>query len=391
MTLKVLFWIFLLIIAYAYLIYTILLVVFAGIRHLVGKLPTYSEDYEPEVTLFVPAYNEIDCIEQKIKNSFQLDYPPDKIRFLWVTDGSDDGSPELLRQYENVEVLHQEKRLGKINAMNRGMKYITTPIVVFSDANTDLNKNAIREIVNLFSNDKVGCVAGEKRIYVDEKEKAVSAGEGIYWLYESFIKRMESSLGSALGAVGELFAIRTALYKDVEEDTILDDFIISLRIAENRYLIKYAPDAYACERASYSIKEELKRKIRIASGGFQTLTRLPELLNIFRYGLLSLQYFSHKVMRWTLVPLSFIMLFLTNLLIISSQTDSEKFYTIAFIVQVVFYAAAILGAIFRDYKTRLKFLFMPYYLVVMNYSILLGMIRFFTRKQTAIWEKAKRI
>jgi cellulose synthase/poly-beta-1,6-N-acetylglucosamine synthase-like glycosyltransferase len=390
MTLRVLFWIFLLIIAYAYLIYTILLMVFSGIRRLVGKLPSYLKDYEPEVTLFVPAYNEIECIEQKIENSFKLDYPTDKIRFLWVTDGSDDGSQELLRKYENVEVLHQEKRLGKINAMNRGMKYITTPIVVFSDANTDLNKNAIREIVNLFSDDKVGCVAGEKRIYVDEKEKAVSAGEGIYWLYESFIKRMESSLGSALGAVGELFAIRAELYKDVEEDTILDDFIISMRIAENRYLIKYAPGAYACERASYSIKEELKRKIRIASGGFQTLTRLPELLNFFRYGLLSLQYISHKVMRWTLVPLSFIMLFLTNLLIISSQTDAQKFYAIAFIVQVVFYAAAILGAILRDCKTRMKFLFMPYYLVVMNYSIILGMIRFFTRKQTAIWEKAKR-
>ena len=133
MTLKTLFWIFLLIIAYAYLVYTILLLILALIRRLVIRSQTYSEDYEPEVTLFIPAYNEIECIDQKINNSFQLDYPPDKIRFLWVTDGSDDGSPELLQKYHNVEVLHQDKRLGKINAMNRGMKYVKTPIVIFSD------------------------------------------------------------------------------------------------------------------------------------------------------------------------------------------------------------------------------------------------------------------
>jgi cellulose synthase/poly-beta-1,6-N-acetylglucosamine synthase-like glycosyltransferase len=390
MIFKLLFWIFLLIIVYTYLVYTILLLILAGIKCLIARLPSYSKDYEPEVTLFVPAYNELDCIEQKINNSFQLDYPPDKIRFLWVTDGSNDGSPELLKKYKNVDVLHQDKRLGKINAMNRGMKFISTPIVIFSDANTDLNREAIREIVKLFSNSKVGCVAGEKRIYIDEKEKAVSAGEGIYWLYESFIKKIESSLGSALGAVGELFAIRTELYKEVEEDTILDDFIISMRIAKEGSMIKYAPNAYASERASFSIKEELKRKIRIASGGFQALKRIPGLLNIFKYGLLSLQFFSHKVLRWTLVPLSFIIVFITNLLMILLHTGVEKFYLFAITVQIVFYFIAFLGSLLKDYKIRLKFLFIPYYLFVMNYSIIVGMIRFFTRKQTAIWEKAKR-
>jgi cellulose synthase/poly-beta-1,6-N-acetylglucosamine synthase-like glycosyltransferase len=390
MIFKLLFWIFLLIIVYTYLVYTILLLILAGIKCLIARLPSYSKDYEPEVTLFVPAYNELDCIEQKINNSFQLDYPPDKIRFLWVTDGSNDGSPELLKKYKNVDVLHQDKRLGKINAMNRGMKFISTPIVIFSDANTDLNREAIREIVKLFSNSKVGCVAGEKRIYIDEKEKAVSAGEGIYWLYESFIKKIESSLGSALGAVGELFAIRTELYKEVEEDTILDDFIISMRIAKEGSMIKYAPNAYASERASFSIKEELKRKIRIASGGFQALKRIPGLLNIFKYGLLSLQFFSHKVLRWTLVPLSFIIVFTTNLLMILLHTGVEKFYLFTITIQIVFYFIAFLGSLLKDYKIRLKFLFIPYYLFVMNYSIIVGMIRFFTRKQTAIWEKAKR-
>jgi cellulose synthase/poly-beta-1,6-N-acetylglucosamine synthase-like glycosyltransferase len=390
MTLKLLFWIFLFIIVYTYLVYTILLLVFTVIKLLIIKRQPYSEDYEPDVTLFIPAYNEINCIEQKIRNSFQLDYPPEKIRFLWVTDGSNDGSPELLKQYKNVEVLHQDKRQGKINAMNRGMKYIKSPIVIFSDANTDLNKEAIREIVRLFSNRRVGCVAGEKRIYVEEKEKAVSAGEGIYWLYESFIKRIESSLGSALGAVGELFAIRTELYNEVEEDTILDDFIISMRVAKEGKLIKYAPNAYACERASFSIREELKRKIRIASGGFQALKRIPGLLNIFKHGLLSLQFFSHKVLRWTLVPLSFIIVLVANVLITLLHPYAGRFYMITLIIQIVFYFFALLGSLLKDYRIRLKFLFIPYYLFVMNYSIIIGMYRYFTQKQSAIWEKAKR-
>ncbi len=390
MILKLTFWIFLFIIVYAYLIYTILLLIFAAIKRLINKRQMYSEDYEPDVTMFIPAYNELDCVQQKIENSFQLDYPPDKIRYLWVTDGSDDGSPELLSKFNNVEVLHQDQRLGKINAMNRGMKYVKSPIVIFSDANADLNKEAIREIVKLFSNENVGCVAGEKRIYIEEKEKAVSAGEGIYWLYESFIKRIESSIGSALGAVGELFAIRTELYKEVEEDTILDDFIISMRIAKKGKKIKYAPNAYASERASYSIKDELKRKIRIACGGFQALKRIPELLNIFKYSLLSFQFFSHKVLRWTLVPLSFIVVFIANLLIILLHPGAGQFYIISFAIQIIFYLFAIIGSFLRNYKIRFKFLFIPYYLFVMNYSIIVGMIRFFTTKQTAIWEKARR-
>lgn len=390
MTLKLLFWIFLAVIVYSYLLYTILLLIIAGIRKIFVRKQVYSDSYEPEVTLFIPAYNEYDCIEQKVFNSDQLDYPHDKLKFLWVTDGSDDGSEKLLRKYENVEVLHKIERKGKINAMNRGMKYVTTPIVVFSDANTDLNKNAIKEIVRYFSDERVGCVAGEKRIYADLKEKAVSAGEGFYWIYESFIKKIESWLGSALGAVGELFAIRTGLYKEVEEDTILDDFIISMRIAKTGRMIKYAPHAYASERASVSIKEELKRKIRIASGGFQSLTQIPELLNFLKYGLLSLQFFSHKVLRWTLVPVSFAGVFITNFLLIGYQQDTGILYKIAFAIQIFFYLAVIFGSLFKNYKTRVKLLFVPYYLFVMNYSIILGMLRFFTRKQTAVWEKVKR-
>ncbi|MBN2611285.1 MAG: glycosyltransferase family 2 protein [Bacteroidales bacterium] len=386
--LKILFWVFLFVIIYTYLVYTLILIILNFFNRLLSKKTVYTEDYLPDVTLFITAYNEKEYIEKKLKNSFELNYPKEKLFHLWVTDGSDDGSPEILRNHNIIEVLHQDERKGKTNAMNRGMQYVKTPIVVFSDANTDLNSEAIREIVKLFSNRRVGCVAGEKRIYSSDREKAVSSGEGIYWKYESYIKMLESSVNSTTGAVGELFAIRKELFSEVDEDMILDDFIISLKIAVKGYKLKYAPNAYACENASFSMKEEMKRKIRIASGSFQALTRIPELFNIFKHGLLSFQFISHKVLRWALVPLSFIMIFFTNLLMVLQ--GCEKMYVFFFLLQLLFYLTVTLGMVIKNKKISLKLLFVPYYLFMMNYSIVLGLIRFLSGKQPPAWEKAKR-
>lgn len=187
--------------------------------------------------------------------------------------------------------------------MNRGMRFVTTPLVVFSDANTLLSKDAIRRIVDLFADPTTGCVSGEKRIMTGQAESAAGAGEGIYWKYESTLKRWDAKLYSVVGAAGELFAVRTELFQEVEPDTLLDDFIVSLRIAMKGYTIQYDPEAYAMETSSANVKEELKRKIRISAGGIQSVVRLRALLNIFRYGVLSFQYISHRVLRWTLAPL----------------------------------------------------------------------------------------
>ena len=273
---RIIFWIMLFIVFYAYIGYGILLYVIIKIRRILGiaKMQEQIPDYEPEVTLFIAAYNEKDFVNEKIKNSRELDYPQNKLRMVWVTDGSDDGTPELLKQYEGVEVHHLPQRSGKIGAMNRGMKLVNTPVVIFCDANTLLGKESIRRIVTLFSNPKVGCVSGEKRIIGKEKDGAAGAGEGIYWKYESTLKKWDAELYSVVGAAGELFAIRTELYQEVEKDTLLDDFIISLRVAQNGFTIQYDPEAYAIETASANVKEELKRKIRISAGGIQSVVRL---------------------------------------------------------------------------------------------------------------------
>lgn len=391
--LKITFWILLFIIVYTYVGYGILLYIIIKIRRFfkIGNKAEIDSTYEPEVTLFIAAYNEKDYVEAKMKNSLELEYPKDKLNIVWVTDGSDDGTPDLLKGYPNTTVHHLDARNGKIGAMNRGMEFVKTPIVIFSDANTNLGNESIRRIVNLFSNPKVGCVSGEKRIVTKETDVASGAGEGIYWKYESALKKWDAELYSVVGAAGELFAIRTSLYRHVENDTLLDDFIISLRVAQDGYTIQYDPEAYAIETASANVKEELKRKVRISAGGIQSIVRLRSLLNIFKYGTLSFQYISHRVLRWSLTPLCLILLIpVLTVLAVNEGILDFGFYSVLFWLQLLFYAAALLGWFLENRETRVKILFIPYYFFIMNLSVVLGFFRYIKNSQSVNWERAKR-
>ena len=390
---EVIFWILLFILVYTYAGYAFILFFLLQVKKLIpGKTKSTLQNYEPHVCLFVTAFNEKDYIAQKVSNSFELDYPKEKVQYLWITDGSDDGTPEMLKNYDELEVYHSPERRGKMHAMNRGMKFVKAPVVIFSDTNTRLNKNAIREIVARFSDKKVGCVAGEKRIVEHDADAAAAAGEGLYWKYESWIKKMDAKLNSAVGAVGELFAIRRELFEEVETDTILDDFIISLRIAQKGYKIDYTPNAYAEETASLNVKEELKRKIRITAGGIQTMLRLKSLFNPFKFGLLSWQYFSHKVLRWTLAPFSLFLVFFLNFLIVWNNAVwfTPTIYTLLLYVQLLCYLLAAIGWFFENRKLHFKLIFIPYYFVSINYASVRGVFRFFRGKQSVNWEKSKR-
>lgn len=392
-TLEILFWVFLFIIFYSYLGYGILLFAIIKLRRILGlsKKKDDNKDFEPEVTLFVAAYNEKDYVDEKIKNSFSLNYPREKVKHVWVTDGSNDGTPDLLRKYVGVEVYHLDERGGKIGAMNRGMQFVKTPIVIFSDGNTNLGKESIREIVNLFADPKVGCVSGEKRIYSKDTDAAAGAGEGLYWKYESTLKKWDAELYSVVGAAGELFAIRTELWQEVEKDTLLDDFIISLRVAMAGYTIQYNPNAYAIETASANVKEELKRKIRISAGGIQSVIRLRSLLNIFKYGTLSFQYISHRVLRWTLTPLLLLLIIPINLILaMNAEFHTSNIYTLLFYGQIVFYVAALTGWFLENRSIKVKALFVPYYFFIMNLSVFLGFNRYLKGNQSVKWERAKR-
>ncbi|MBN2635927.1 MAG: glycosyltransferase family 2 protein [Prolixibacteraceae bacterium] len=394
MILNLLFWLLLFILFYTYVGYSLVLFTLLKLKKLFRKDKKMQTDpeYEPEVCLFVTAYNEKDFIQQKVENSFALHYPKEKIQYLWITDGSDDGTPELLKKFPELEVHHLPERKGKMHAMNRGVKFVKAPIIIFSDTNTILGRESIREIVIKFSNQKTGCVAGEKRIVNKQADVAAGAGEGLYWKFESWVKNMDAELNTAVGAVGELFAIRTELFEDVEEDTILDDFIISLRIAQKGYYIAYTPNAYAEESASLNVKEELKRKIRIAAGGVQTIFRLKRLLNPFKYGLLSWQYFSHKVLRWTFGPISLFLFLPVNFLIVLFRNEwlTLSIFTAIFYLQIICYFLAFIGWILENRHIRQKFLFVPYYFLSINYAAIKGIARFFKGKQSVNWERAKR-
>lgn len=321
-----------------------------------------------------------------------MEYPTEKLHLIWVTDGSDDGTPEYIKEkYPNIELYHKPERNGKIAAMNRGSHFVKTPIVIFSDANTMLGLESVRRIVNMFADPKVGCVSGEKRIYSKESDNAAGAGEGIYWKYESTLKRWDAELYSVVGAAGELFAVRTELFEEVEKDTLLDDFIVSLRIAMQGLKIQYDPEAYAIEDSSANVKEELKRKIRIAAGGIQSVIRLRALLNPFKYGVLSFQYISHRVLRWTLAPLSLLLILIFNVLLSSNEGfDYAQPFTIILGLQIVFYLMAMLGWFLENRNIKVKILYIPYYFFIMNYAVYRGFFRYMKGQQSVNWERAKR-
>lgn len=353
----------------------------------------------PDVTMVVPAYNELAYLPDKLQNCLGQDYPAQHLHLLFVTEGSTDGSAEYLAQRQatvpNLRILSGTERLGKVAAMNRAMHYVQTPLTVFTDANTELNPEAISRIVKRFVDGQVGAVTGEKRIQTAGTEAAAGSGEGLYWRYESFLKKLDAQLHTIVGAAGELFAIRTELYEPVETDTLLDDFMISLRIAGRGYRVEYAPDAYALERPSFSVGEEMKRKVRIATGGFQSIGRLTYLLNIFRYGWLSFQYVSHRVLRWAVTPFCLPLLLLLNALLLTQPGNLPglppvAFWQALFVLQLAFYAAAGLGYVLENRQTRWKLTFVPFYFVFMNWCVLLGFARYCNGNISGVWEKAQR-
>jgi cellulose synthase/poly-beta-1,6-N-acetylglucosamine synthase-like glycosyltransferase len=383
------FWISIAVILYTYLGYGLLLFLLLKIKGLFfGKKAIPVIGYTPSVTVVVAAYNEAYCIEDKILNTLALNYPHDKIRYVFITDGSTDQTPTIIAKYPQILGMHEPGRSGKIAAVHRAMSKVETEIVVFTDANTMLNKDAILLMCRHYQDETVGAIAGEKRVQIDASADA-TAGEGFYWKYESKLKKWDSELYSVVGAAGELFSIRTNLYEPVAPDTILDDFMISMNIALKGYKIVYEPDAYATELASANTGEELKRKIRIAAGGVQSTIRLRALLLPFKQPVLSFEYISHRILRWVVTPYLMVISFFINIILVANL-GYTNIYGLMLLGQLFFYTAASLGWIMEQKQIKVKVFFIPYYFCLMNYAVIAGFVRYFFGKQSVLWEKAKR-
>jgi biofilm PGA synthesis N-glycosyltransferase PgaC len=385
--LTTLFWIGLTVIFYTYVGYGLIIYLLSKLKGRPKRVIHVPDKDLPEVTLLVAAYNEEQCVEDKILNSMNLDYPKDKLSIFFVTDGSTDNTPDIVKKFHAVKLFHDFQRKGKIHAVNRVMKHVATPVVVFSDANTHVNPDALKNIVRHYQDERVGGVAGEKRIYKNQADNASGSGEGFYWKYESFLKRKDAEVYSIVGAAGELFSIRTALYEAPGENIIIEDFLLSMTICAKGYRFMYEPDAYALETASASVEEEWKRKVRICAGGFQAIAKLKHLLNPFRYGILTFQYISHRVLRWTLAPVFLPVVLLANLWL---AVTGPLVYAPFLAAQVLFYLLALVGYALRDRRISVKGFFVPYYFMVMNFSVYAGFIRYLKGQQSVVWEKARR-
>ena len=373
-----LFWLCLAIVVYTYVGYGLILYLLVFIKRLAIKakpLADITDDCLPEVTLMVCAYNEEDIISEKMSNTHSLDYPADRLHLVWVTDGSTDNTNSILSTYPDVKIVFSPERRGKSAALKHGIKEVSTEIVMMTDANTMLNPEAIREIVRLMQDPKVGCVSGEKKVMAKSDSDEAAQGEGLYWKYESTLKRLDSELYSAMGAAGELCVIRRQLMTDIPDDTLLDDFVISMEIVRLGYKIAYTSKAFAMEYGSADLHEESKRKRRIAAGGLQSSWRLRSLMNPLRHPVVAFQFVSHRVLRWTITPVClFALIPLNTILVLSGE---GIIYTIIWILQILFYASALAGM--RISK----------YFVFMNLNVFRGMA-YLLNNTSGTWEKAKR-
>ena len=373
-----LFWLCLAIVVYTYVGYGLILYLLVFIKRLAIKakpLADITDDCLPEVTLMVCAYNEEDIISEKMSNTHSLDYPADRLHLVWVTDGSTDNTNSILSTYPDVKIVFSPERRGKSAALKHGIKEVSTEIVMMTDANTMLNPEAIREIVRLMQDPKVGCVSGEKKVMAKSDSDEAAQGEGLYWKYESTLKRLDSELYSAMGAAGELCVIRRQLMTDIPDGTLLDDFVISMEIVRMGYKIAYTSKAFAMEYGSADLHEESKRKRRIAAGGLQSSWRLRSLMNPLRHPVVAFQFVSHRVLRWTITPVClFALIPLNTILVLSGE---GIIYTILWILQILFYASALAGM--RISK----------YFVFMNLNVFRGMA-YLLNNTSGTWEKAKR-
>lgn len=391
-TLKILFWATLLIVFYTYLGYGILLYMIIRLKRLFAGKPREAvlpdDSQLPTITLLICAYNEEDVVAEKMANTLAIDYPRDKFRIMWVTDGSTDGTNELLKAYPEVDVVFSPERRGKSAALKHGLQELQTRYVAFTDANTMINPGAMREIARLFMDPTIGCVSGEKRVAARKAGEMAAEGEGLYWRYESTLKKWDSELYSAMGAAGELYAIDPQLVRHVPDNALLDDFMMSMYIVEDGKRIAYTPDAYAQEYGSANIFEESKRKRRIAAGGLQSIWWLRSLLNPFRQPLVTFQYISHRVLRWSITPIAMIILLVINALL--SIMRAGLLYDVVLILQILFYLAALAGWLLSRRGIKNKLFYTAYYFMFMNLNVFRGMAYLYTHNNSGAWEKAKR-
>ncbi|TYL39301.1 glycosyl transferase [Natronococcus pandeyae] len=361
---------------------------YIGVLFLLSKIipdeSTSQSDSLPSVALVIAAYNEEDVIAEKIENSLALDYPDDLLSIVVFSDASSDRTDEIVRSYadEGVDLVRIEGRVGKTECQNRVFETLEEEIIVFSDANSMYKSDAVRELAAAFAPD-VGCVVGELK-YRDSSDVE---GESFYWTYESIIKRLESKLRSSVTGNGSIYAVRNSSYVPLRRGAI-SDFAEPLAIVGNGEKVKYAPGAVAWESTGETVDEELNRRSRIVTRSWHTVANNSQLLNPVRFPLFAFQLASHKVFRW-LSPVFLGIAFASNLgLVLVSE---NPLYLALLVAQLAFYCLAAAGAVLdRTSVSSPKIVHIPYYFLVANYGMFIGLWNFIRRENIVTWETVSR-
>jgi cellulose synthase/poly-beta-1,6-N-acetylglucosamine synthase-like glycosyltransferase len=393
-----LFWFFVSTIFYTYLGYPLLISILA---HLFPKKKNYRQSY-PFTSLIIAAYNEEKIIEKKIQNCLLLDYPKNLLQIIVVADGSNDSTVDIVRTYkaQNIQLLYQSERRGKMAAINRALPYASGEIILFSDANNFYLPNTLEKLVLPFSDPKVGAVCGAKMI--DRGDGLLGDSEGLYWKYESLIKTFEDRFGSCTSATGEILACRTSLFQPPPDHIINDDFYIIMQILCQDYQIAYVNDAKSYERISGSAEQEIKRRTRIIAGRYQAMSMAKKILPFNRPTIIW-QIVSHKFLR-PLVPFFMIGAAITNLIAvltpprIANQKKKicligKPYNQVILGLQAFFYLLAWIGRLIKeqDQSNPIKrILYLPTFLVNSNFAALRGFVIYLQGKHSPLWERVPR-
>jgi cellulose synthase/poly-beta-1,6-N-acetylglucosamine synthase-like glycosyltransferase len=376
---QVTFWIAFALIGYAYVGYPLLAMLVARRR---ARPVRVDPAFRPTVTLIIAACNEERVIREKLENTLQLTYPRQLLDIVVVADGSDDGTADVVRAYQDrgVRLLHQPHRQGKTAALNRAVAATTGEIVLFSDANTFYAPATVERMVRNFADPDVGGVSGRK-IVMEDRTRAATDGEIAYWAFETQLKQWESLAGSIVTADGEIFAMRRSLFQPIPRDIVHDDMYLTLGIVESGSRVVFEPQATSAEQASRTLYDEFHLKVRYASAGYQIVGHFWRLL-LPPTSWFALEFVSHKLLRW-MAPLFLVVLF------VSSALAGGTTYLVLFTAQAAFYAIALVGWIAHK-RIRPAPLYFPLYFTVMNSAALYGTARYVLRGQTTLWRKAAR-
>jgi len=342
--------------------------------------PETDETFAPPLTLLILAYNEEQVIENKIKNALALDYPREKLQIVVASDGSTDGTEAICRGYaaQGVVLWAYQPRRGKIATINRAMQRIKREIVVLSDANVLYKPASLRMLVRHFRRPNVGAVSG--KVSVSHAPNRIALMSLLYPKYENYIKEKESQIGSITGVDGAMYAIRRKLYREVPENVILDDLVISMNIARQKKWILFEPEAEGLEYAVVTVKEGFEARVRVMAGAVQALKQ-GFVFPLLNQPFLLYKFVSHKVLRWAM-PFLLALLFILNVTLLG-----QKIYRVTLIVQVAFYTLALVGFVTKTSRVLFS---APFYFCMQNAATLVGIWRGLRGQQSVMWDKSER-